>query len=380
MAGRLLELARLFAKLGAIGFGGPAAHLALMEDEVVERRGWLTPQQFLDLVGATNLIPGPNSTEMAIHIGFLRAGWPGLLVAGASFVCPAVLVTGVFAWLYVRYGRLPAVEPWLFGIKPAVLAIIVMALARLWGKAVKGPALWLIAGAVAVAVVLGVGEIPALLAGGVVGMLWLRRGLRSAPLAAGGALVAGRADALPLAPLSAVLTAGAAVSLPALGLFFLKIGSVLYGGGYVLVAFLQGGLVERLGWLTQRQLLDAVAVGQFTPGPILSTATFVGYLLAGWPGALVSTVAVFLPSFGFVAALNPIVPKLRHSVWAGAFLDAVNASTVALMVAVVIELGWAIMTSWAALAIALASGVVLWRWRVNPAWVVLGAALVGALC
>ncbi len=366
-------------KLGVIAFGGPAAHIAMLQDEVVERRRWIQRDHFLDLVGATNLIPGPNSTEMTMHVGYERAGWPGLLVAGSSFILPAVLITGGFAWLYVRFGSLPAVEPFLYGIKPAVLAVILGALWKLGREAVRGWRLGVIGGAVAIAALFGMDEVVVLLVGAVLGMAWLRLAGRDPgllPLA----LVAPRPPAREAAlAASAVAGAAAGVSLWKLGLFFLKVGAVLYGSGYVLVAFLEGGLVNDYGWLTEAQLLDAIAIGQFTPGPVLSTATFVGYLIAGVPGAAVATVGIFLPSFLFVLALNPVIPRLRGSPWTAAFLDAVNVAAVALMAAVTIDLGRATLTSWPAWAIAIAGGIVALGLRINAAWVVLGGAVAGWL-
>ena len=348
--GNVGEVVRLCGKLGVIAFGGPAAHIAMLEDEAVTRRKWLSRDHFLDLVGATNLIPGPNSTEMMIHVGYQRAGWPGLLAAGISFVLPAVVLSTLLAWVYVQYGMLPAVQPLLMGIKPAVLAVILGALWRLGRTASKPQAamqtrivLGIIGIAVAIAVYLGAPVVWSLVAGGVLGMAALRG---TGELRAAAALLAlpdGRfnlpwADASPSSLLKwAALVAASTVSgltLGALGLFFLKVGSVLYGSGYVLVAFLEDELVHTNGWLTQQQLLDAIAIGQFTPGPVLSTAAFIGYVLAGVPGAAVSAAAIFAPSFVFVAILNPIVPRLRRSAWMAAFLDAVNVSAVGLMAAV----------------------------------------------
>jgi len=400
-SGRLPELARLFLKLGSIAFGGPAAHIAMLEDEVVTRRQWIDRQHFLDLIGATNLIPGPNSTEMTMHIGYERAGWAGLVTAGACFILPAVLVTGVFAWLYVQFGALPAVEPFLYGIKPAVLAVILGAVWRLGRPAVKD---WRHAvvgvGVVAALMGVGVGEVPALLLGGALGMLWFRavRGgdagtaeryvpilfLQGAPGAdsaqaatATGAAGATQAAALTGAAAGALAGTAAAISLPKIFLFFLKIGSVLYGSGYVLVAFLEGGLVADRGWLTQGELLDAVAIGQFTPGPVLSTATFIGYVLDGVPGAAVATLGIFLPSFFFVLMLNPLIPRLRRSVWVGAFLDAVNVAAIALMAAVTLQLGAAVLVSWPAWVIAAGAALLVVRFRTNAVWLVLGGAVVG---
>ncbi|MGI9174533.1 MAG: chromate efflux transporter [Rhodothermales bacterium] len=403
------EIARLFLKLGVIGFGGPAAHIAMMEDEVVERRGWLSRQHFLDLIGATNLIPGPNSTEMTMHVGYERGGWRGMLVSGGCFILPAVLLTGTLGWLYVTYGSLPEVQPFLVGINPAVLAVIIGALWRLGKNAVTGWRLVPIGVVVAALLVAGLGEVVALLIGGVLGTLWLvwgkggkeerenggededgkrvkekkpeTRNLKheTTPL---NPHPPKRPPSHTLVPLLAVQAAGAAatsVPLWKLGLFFLKVGAILYGSGYVLVAFLEGDLVENYGWLTQTQLLDAIAIGQFTPGPVLTTATFIGYVLAGVPGALVATVGIFLPSFVFVAILNPIVPKLRQSRWSSAFLDAVNVSAVALMLVVSVKLGMAALDAWPAWVIFALAAVAALRYRVNAAYLVLGGALLGWL-
>lgn len=377
-------MARLFLKLGVIAFGGPAAHIAMMEDEVVVRRKWLSRQHFLDLVGATNLIPGPNSTEMTMHVGYERGGWPGLFTAGACFIFPAVLVTGFFGYLYVMYGEVPAVEPYLYGIKPAVIAVILGAIWNLGKSAVKGWRLAVIGTGCAAAVLGGVGEVAALLAGGVLGMLWLRYSGTADVRTAERLLPILFQDTSRISRDTTVTAAGAAaaaggVSLWKLGLFFLKVGSILYGSGYVLVAFLQGDLVEGYGWLTQQELLDAIAIGQFTPGPVLSTATFIGYVIKGIPGAVVSTVGIFLPSFFFVLILNPLIPKLRESVWTAAFLDAVNVAAVALMVAVTIELGVGVLTAWPAWLIAGLAALAALVFRLNAAWIVLGGAVLGHL-
>ncbi len=381
LTNRLGKLAKLFFKLGVIGFGGPAAHIAMMEDEVVNRRKWLTREHFLDLVGATNLIPGPNSTEMAIHVGYIYAGWWGLLVAGVCFIFPAVMLTMAFAWIYVTIGNLPQVTPFLYGIKPAVLAIIFGALWRLGKTAIKSPKLLFIAIAVAIAVLLGLNEVVALLLGGLVGMicLLLRTELFMGSMIFPLPVVSNVQNFNPPSP--PLVTN---VPLWQLGLFFLKIGSILYGSGYVLVAFLQAGMVDDLGWLTQQQLLDAIAIGQFTPGPVLSTATFIGYVISGMPGALIATLGIFAPSFVFVALLNPLIPRLRASKWTGAFLDAVNVSAVALMVVVTVKLFLNIVIvpvtnniDWVALLIALVAIFVTVRWRLNPAVLVLGGAVIG---
>ncbi|BAZ40424.1 chromate transporter [Calothrix sp. NIES-4101] len=390
---RLGELAKLFLKLGFIGFGGPVAHIAMIEDEVVKRRRWLTREHFLDLLGATNLIPGPNSTEMAIHVGYVYGGWLGLIIAGISFILPAVLITGIFAWVYVTYSTLPQLAPLLYGIKPAVFAIILNALWVLAKKAVKTRKLLVIAFGVALLVlVFRLNEIIALLIGGLLGMIWLRTGKTGElPGESANFLIAsfgaGAALQTTTAVATSVMTASIAnVTLWQLWWFFLKVGSVLFGGGYLLVAFLQGELVEQYGWLTQQQLLDAIAIGQFTPGPVLSTATFIGYVIAGVPGAIVATGGIFLPSFFFTAILNPLIPFLRSSKWTSAFLDSVNVSAVALMVVVTLQLGIATLTltkapfvDFLAVIIAIISAVFLIRFKVNSAWLVGGGAIIGLL-
>jgi chromate transporter len=397
--GRLGELAWIFLKLGFVAFGGPAAHIAMMEEEFVVRRKWIGRQHFLDLIGATNLIPGPNSTEMTMHVGYERAGWAGLLVAGSSFILPAALITGVFAWLYMEYGSIPEMAPLLFGIKPAVIAVILGAVWRLGRKAVRGWRLAVLGVAVTVAVLGGVGEISALLVGGLLGALWLRTSgagnhrTASALIpvlflqgTGGGVPPASRAaegGALSLAwgmlagVGSATVGGAAALSLWKVFFFFLKVGAVLYGSGYVLVAFLEGGLVQGTGWLTESQLLDAIAVGQFTPGPVLSTATFIGYVLDGVGGAAVATLGIFLPSFLFVLLLNPLIPRMRRSVWLSAFLDSVSVAAVALMLAVTVELGITTLTSWPAWTIAILAAVLALRFKVNAAWLVVGGGLLG---
>lgn len=377
---RLGELALLFLKLGIVGFGGPAAHIAMMEDEVVARRHWLTRSQFLDLVGATNLIPGPNSTEMAIHVGYLYGGLLGLIAAGVSFISPAVLITGFFAWIYREFGTLPQVAPLLKGIEPVVLGVIFVALWRLGKKALKNRQLWFVGLAVVALLLGGLNETIALLLGGLFGAIWLTitRNARTTSF-----LLAG----LGLSTVAQGTSTAIAPSLWQLGLFFLKVGSILFGSGYVLVAFLEGEVVGQYGWLTQQQLLDAIAIGQFTPGPVLSTATFIGYLILGIPGAIVATIGIFIPSFLFVLALNPIVPKLRQSKWTSAFLDAVNVSAVALMAFVTLNLARTVLlqpspaffANLVAVSIALVSAILLLRFSVNPAWLVLVGMGIGWL-
>ncbi len=371
----LREVATLFLKLGTVAFGGPAAHIAMFRDEVVRRRRWVSDEEFLDLLGATNLIPGPNSTEMAIHLGFRRAGWPGLLTAGVCFIGPAVVIVLALAWAYVRFGTTPQAAWLLYGVKPVIIAIVLQALLGLGRTAVQNR----LVGATAVAVLLlylwGASELLLLFGGGAFVMLVrnLKR-LRTAPalwLAAGGIAwgAAGPqvAGVLPLVPFT----------MERLFLIFLKIGAVLYGSGYVLIAFLRRDLVERLGWLSDAQLLDAIAVGQITPGPVFTTATFVGYLLGGTPAALLATVGIFLPSFVFVAASGPLIPQLRKSPWAAAFLDGVNASALALMAGVTWQLARSAVVDVPTGVLAVAAIVILLRFRLNSAWLILAGAAVG---
>lgn len=377
---RLTELAQVFLKLGILGFGGPAVHIAMMEEEIVTRRQWLTRSQFLDLLGATNLIPGPNSTELAIHIGYSYGGWLGLLVAGSCFILPAVLITTVFAWLYLTWGMLPAFTPILAGIKPGILVVILAALWRLGKKTFKNRKLIGIALFVIILVVMGTPEAIALISGGILGMLWLMS--KQDPNNAQGTF-----SILLLALSTTSKTTILPPTLLKLGLFFLKVGSILFGSGYILFAFLEGDLVNQYGWLTSQQLLDAIAVGQFTPGPILSTATFIGYLILGIPGAIVATLGIFLPSFFFVIISQPFIAKLRQSKWTSAFLDAVNASSIALIAVFTFKLAQASLLATTnglssnifALLIVIAAGIAVFRYRVNSAWIVLGSGSLGWL-
>jgi chromate transporter len=369
----LKEIALLFLRLGTTAFGGPAAHIALLEDEVVRRRRWLAREEFLDLLGATNLIPGPNSTEMAIHVGRRRAGAAGLVVAGLCFILPAALITLAAAWAYVRFGTLPQATAVLYGIKPVVIAIVVQALWGLARTAVKTPLLAAVASGATAVAFLGGNEIALLLGTGMAVVL-LQRGVPSRAVAIGVGLVA---PVSTLAAAVAATTGGAAVGLGSLFLFFVKVGSVLFGSGYVLLAFLRADLVDRWRWLSEAQLLDAVAVGQMTPGPVFTTATFIGYLLAGLPGAMLATLGIFLPAFVFVAATGPLVPRLRRSATAGAFLDGVNVASLALLVAVTWYLGRAALVDVPTGALAVVAGILLVRYRVNSAWLVLGGGLAG---
>ncbi len=381
--GNVREVAALFLKLGLTAFGGPAAHVAMMEDEVVRRRGWLTREEFVDLMSAVNLIPGPNSTEMAIHVGRLRAGTPGLLAAGACFILPAAFMTAALAWAYVRYGAAPAFPAILKGIQPVVLAIVLVAFARLSSAAAKTRSLAFLAVAVFALSLLRGHELLLLGAGGVLGMLLTLRGKASEKPKNGAA--AGLLAAAVLSPsrafssASALSTAVAAFSLPSLFLVFLKIGSVLFGSGYVLLAFLENDLVARRGWLTETQLLDAVAAGQFTPGPVFTTATFVGYLLGRGPGAVIATLGIFLPAFVFVGATAPLVTRLRASRPLGGFLDGLNASSLGLMGAVTVTLTGAAVTGVATAAFAAAALGLLVATRLNSAWLVLAGGAAGAL-
>lgn len=367
-------------RLGTTAFGGPAAHIAMMEDEVVRRRRWLTREQFLDLLGATNLIPGPNSTEMAIHIGYQRAGWPGLIVAGACFIIPAAILVTCIAWAYVRFGSLPAAAGILYGVKPVVIAIVAQAMWRLARTAVKTRLLGVIGLMSASLAVAGTNQLVILAAAGTLLGFWEwtkpdsgRRMASVIVLAAIAAAILG-AQFLP-----AVVSSyqPAALGSRALFLYFLKVGSVLYGSGYVLLAFLQTDLVRHWHWLTAHRLLDAVAAGQVTPGPVFTTATFIGYVLMGLRGAVLATAGIFVPAFFFCALSGPLVPRLRRSRIAGAFLDGVNVASLALMAAVAWELARAALVDVFTLLVALASAVIVFRFRVNSGWLVLGGALLG---
>ncbi len=368
---RLLEVIILFLKLGTFAFGGPAAHIAMMRDEVVKRRQWVDEQHFLDLLGATNLIPGPNSTEMAIHLGFVRAGWAGLIAGGVCFIAPAMFIVLGLAWVYQRFGTMPQAEGLLYGVKPVVIVIIAQALWALGQKAVKGPLMAAVGLAVLALYFLGVNEIALLFAGGLVVMAAENlRQLRKVNVS--GAIA-------PLIGLSLPVLASASFSLPTMFLIFLKIGAVLFGSGYVLLAFLRADFVTRLGWLTDQQLIDAIAIGQVTPGPVFTTATFIGYVLGGVPGALLATLGIFLPSFVFVAISNPFIPRLRQSPWAAALLDGVNVASLGLMAAVTAQLGRASLIDPLTIALALLAALFLFRFKVNSTWLVLGGAVVGLL-
>ena len=362
----LRDVALTFLRLGATAFGGPAAHIALMEHEFVRRRRWLTAGEFLDLVGAASIIPGPSSTEVAIYVGYRRAGLAGLVLAGTCFILPAAVIVTAIAWSYVRFGSLPAAGRLLRGVEPVVVAVIAQALWTFGRTAVKSWLLAVLGGAALALYLLGVNPLLLLAASGAIA---------AAARARRAVLPAFAAPLALSAPGAAPAASG--VSLAKLFLVFLKAGSVVFGSGYVLLAFLRGDLVERLRWLTEAQLVDAVAIGQVTPGPVFTTATFVGYVLHGTPGAVVATLGIFLPSFILVAVSGPFIPRLRRSTIAGAFLDGVNVASLALMAAVSFQLARASLQDVPTALIALASLALLVRFRVNSTWLVLGGALAG---
>ena len=365
---KLKEIAFVFLKLGITAFGGPAAHIALMRQEVVIKRKWITEQHFLDLIGATNLIPGPNSTEMAIHIGHERGGWKGLLVAGFCFIIPAVLITGCFAWLYKSYGHLPRVQPFIYGIKPAIIAVIIAAVYPLAKKSLQTIELGIIGILVLLLSLMGFSEILLLFGAGFVAM-----GLAAIRLKRTNATI----SFIPLF----LLNDNSFTSPKNISLFlsFLKIGAILYGSGYVLFAFLDAELVSK-GIITHQQLINAIAVGQFTPGPVFSSVTFIGYQVNGFNGAVVSTIAIFLPSFLFVALLNPLVRKMRGSQLFAAFLNAVNVASIALILVVCYQLGKDSLNNWREVSIAVCSAVILFRFRrINSVFIIIGGSLAGYL-
>ncbi|WP_288243778.1 chromate efflux transporter [uncultured Chryseobacterium sp.] len=357
----LKEIAKLFLKLGIIGFGGPAAHISMMQNEVVTKRKWMSQQHFLDLIGATNLIPGPNSTEMAIHIGREKAGWKGLLTAGVCFILPAVFITGIFAWLYKKYGALPEIQSFVYGIKPAIIAVILLAIFPLAEKSFKSIGLIVLGLLVLAGSLLGYNEIFLLFGAGILYVLlfFIRSG-RSGDLR----------NLIPIISLQGIENNFMSALNLKLFLIFLKVGSILYGSGYVLFAFLDAELVST-GMMNRKQLIDAIAVGQFTPGPVFSSVTFIGYQINGWSGAAVSTLGIFLPSFLFVALLNPLVRKMRNSKIFSVFLDAVNAASVAIIVSVCISMGIETVTDWRTIVIAIICLFISFRYRkINSALIV----------
>ena len=374
---RLREVAVLFLRLGVFAFGGPAAHIAMMRREVVDERRWMSDTDFLDMVGATSLIPGPNSTEMAIHLGGRRAGWQGLLTAGTLFILPATFIVTALAYVYVRFGTTPAVDWVLYGVKPVVIAIVASALWGLGKVVVKTRVSVVPAGGVVVLYFLGVNEIFLVLGAGVLGAAAYvaRRGL-------GNGAVIGGAVWLPLAGLPGLAAQAAGVAGYGAGtlfLNFLKIGAVLYGSGYVLLAFLRGDFVERLGWITEAQLLDAVAIGQVTPGPVFTTATFIGYVVGGLPGAALATVGIFLPSFVFVALLSRILPLVKEGGPARSALDWINAASLGLMGAVTYQLARASITDSFTIVVLVIAAIVVFRTRINAVWPVVAGGVVGVL-
>ncbi len=379
---KLAEVAVLFLKLGFTAFGGPAAHIAMMREEVVQRRHWVSDERFLDLLSIINLIPGPNSTELAIYLGYVRAGWPGLIIGGICFIGPATLIVLVLAWLYVTYGSMPQAA-WLFyGIKPVVIAIIAQALWGLCRTLLRS--VLPVVGAVLVLILylLGVNQIILLVGGGLLfGIVrWIERRRQGETVSLALPLAGGGISKVWHAALTAVPAIGAAAvpfSLLTLFLTFLKIGAVLYGSGYVLLAFLRNDFVHSLGWLTDRQLLDAVSVGQFTPGPVFTTATFIGYLVGGWQGALVATLGIFLPSFLFMAIIHPLATILRRSPWTAAILDGVNVAAVALIAGVMLQLGQNALIDVLTWVLAVLSLGMLLRFKVNSAWLILAGGAIG---
>jgi len=365
----LRSLAILFLKLGLTAFGGPAAHVAMMEDEVVRRRQWMDRETFLDLLGTCNLLPGPNSTEMAIHIGHARAGWRGLVVAGLCFILPAALITLALAWGYLRFGRLPLVHGLMAGITPVVLAVVAQAVWNLGRSALKTPILGGLGLAVVALSLLGIQEAFLILGTGAVALALALRGVRP-----------GReARSLALAALPATVSAAVPFSLGGLFWVFLKAGATLFGSGYVLLAFLRTDLVHRLGWLTEAQLLDAVSVGQVTPGPVFTTATFIGYLLGSWQGAVVATVGIFLPAFLLVGLSGFFVPRIRRSPGLSTFMDGVNVAAVALMATVLWDLGRSALVGPIAVILAGVSAFLLIRYKLNATWLILGGGTIGFL-
>lgn len=364
----LKELAKLFFKLGCIGFGGPAVHIAMMEEEVVRKRKWFSAQYFLDMVSATNLIPGPNSTEMTMHIGHERAGWKGLLVAGICFILPAATITAVFAWAYQLYGKLPNVTPFIYGIKPAIIAVIFAMMIALAKKALKTLELGIIGAIAAGFAIYGLNEIYILFGGGLVGIfIYLAK--------------SGQTSLKSIVPFTMLQIGLLTTDQFDWKIFwaFLKIGAILYGSGYVLFAFLNTEFVET-GLLSRQELIDAIAVGQFTPGPVFSSATFIGYQIAGLPGAIAATIGIFLPSFLFVSFLNPLIPKLRNSKIMSVFLDTVNVISVAIILAICIEMTKTALADWKSTLIAILGFVVALKYKkANSAFIILGGALLGYL-
>jgi chromate transporter len=384
----LNKLAILFFKLGSIGFGGLAVLISMMEYEVVSKQKWLTREKFLDFVGASNLIPGPTAVEVALQIGLFQAGWLGFVVSGICFVLPSTLITIGLAWIYIKFGSLPQIAPFLDGIKPVIPAVILVAVWKLGKTAVKNTRLAVVGLVVLICSILGMNEVMAILLGGLIGMFWNHFDQRLKPQNEQQQINQTIANFwIPKAVVILVITLATVwlidifvtgnPSIWKISLFFLKVGTLLYGGGYVLIAFLQGGLVNQLSWLTSQQLFDAIAIGQITPGPLLSTVTFIGYLLLGTPGAIVATVSLVLPSFFFSATLNSVIPQLRRLRWTSAFLDAVNVSSIALMASVTVKLSQSALNNWQSWLIAICACIIAFRWKVNASFLIFLGALVG---
>lgn len=368
---RLKEIAKVFLRLGILAFGGPAAHIAMMDEEIVQKRKWVDRTTFMDLIGATNLIPGPNSTELAIHLGYGRGGVLGLFIAGICFIFPAMIIVLAFAVGYVRYGTIPKVEGILYGVKPVIIAIVFQALLRLGKSVIKGNLAIAVASLVIVGSFLGVSEIPLLLMAGILVMAVKNRDQF-------------RTRTLMLYPLPFLTLTRAALlknrldmGVERLFLTFLKIGSVLYGSGYVLLAFLESEFIRAFPVISETELLDAVAIGQLTPGPVFTTATFIGYLIHGVPGALVSTAGIFLPSFLLVWLLKPLIPKIRQSRWAGGLLDGVNIASLGLMTAVTVRLGMASLIDLLSVSLFALSLFILTKFKINSAWIIIAGGAIG---
>jgi chromate transporter len=362
------EIFQLFLRLGLTAFGGPAAHIGLMQQEAIERRRWMSRERFLDLVGACNLLPGPGSTQVAMALGYSRAGWRGLAVAGLCFILPASLATLALAWAYVRFGSLPQAQGLLYGAKPIMLAIIVQAVWKLGRTAFRNWVLALAGLACLAAVLAGAPPIAVLLASG---GLFL--------LLAWGRSNSGATLSLAALPFGFTGVVAGVAGFASIFLVFLKLGVVVFGSGYVLVAFLKADLVDRLHWITEPQLLDAITAGQLTPGPVFATATFLGYLLRGWAGAAVATVAIFLPSFLMAGAVGALADHIRKSKLAAAFLDGVNAAAVALMASVVLVLGRTSLVDGWTWSLGLVSVFLLLRFKINATWLILAGAAIGIL-
>ena len=369
----LLQLARLFLKLSITAFGGPAVHIAMMHDEVVDRRKWLTDTEFLDLLAITNLIPGPNSTEMALHIGYKRCGLLGLITAGICFIVPTGFIVGTIAWGYTRYGDTPETLWLMYGISPVIIAILVKVIWKLGNSAIKNLTHVVLCISVAVLSLSGINEIVLLVCASLATLvIRLSKGITIA-----GVLTITASTTVVLKAIALQISQAVPITLTRLTLFFLKVGSILFGSGYVLLAFLRADLTARWGWLTEQQLIDAITVGQVSPGPILTTATFIGYILGGWMGAILATISIFIPGFIFVAATQPLMPRLRSSKLTSSLLDNVVVASLGLMLAATWHLTWSVIIDLPTIGLALVSAIILTIWKTNPTWVILGGAIAG---